>query len=314
MSDLLIKIEGKEYPTWTTFYLKKSLDEIAHSFNFSVKAGAGIHKIQKHDDVKILFGGKSYTAGRIDKTLHTLNKDSNGYFYAGRSYVRDLIDASATAHYEGWYLTAIFEHLCAMYGVPYNKPDDVKTSVVKKFALTAESPWQKMAAEALNQGLIITSDLVGGVILGKASSEKLPVVLEEGVNFQQMEEEADGSKQFSVYTVRSEGREGKVFDPDLKARGFQRPLDIYIDRETMTGELQKRAEMEMKLGRSKKYRIIYGSWKYADGKYWDVNYQVKVKAPTFELDKYLLITQVEFFLKEKRMYVNLTLEEKELYE
>ncbi len=313
MSDLLIKIEGKEYLTWTTFYLKKSLEEVAHSFNFSVKAGAGIHKIQKHDDVKILFGGKSYTAGRIDKTIHTLSKDSNVYSYAGRSYVRDLIDSSATAHYEGWYLTAIFDHLCAIYHVPYDKPDDVKTSIVKKFALTAESPWQKMVAEALNQGLIFTSDLVGGVILGKASSEKLPAVLEEGVNFQQMEEEADGSSQFSAYTVRSGDRQGQVLDPDIGTK-FQRPLDIYIDRETMTGELKKRAEMEMKRGQSKKYRITLGSWKYAEGKYWDVNYQVKVKSPTFELDKYLLITQVEFFLRERRKHVVLTLEEKELYE
>ena len=313
MSDLLIKIEGKEYPTWTTFYMKKSLEEVAHSFNFSVKSKSGIHKIQKHDDVKILLGGKSYTAGRVDKTLHTLSKDSNSYSYAGRSYVRDLIDASATFHKENKYLWWIFSYLCNMYSVPFTQAEGVKTSIVKKFVLTAEAPWQKMVAEALNQGLIITTDNSGGVILDKAGSEKLPVVLEEGVNFQQMEEEADGSKQFSIYTVRSGDREGYIFDPDLKDK-LHRPLDIYIDRETMTGELKKRAEMEMKRGQSKKYRITLGSWKYAEGKYWDVNYQVKVKSPIFELDKYLLITQVEFFLRERRKHVILTLEEKELYE
>ena len=312
MSDLLLKIAGKDYPVWTDFYLRKNLEEVAHSFNFSINAKSEIFKIKKHDEVKIHLGGQLYTAGRIDTTRQRLSQSENTFAYTGRSYVRDLIDSMATTHYTDWYLSSIFEQLCGIYNVPFTQAEGVKTSIVKEFVLTAEPPWQKMMNETINQGLIITTDNRGGVILDKAGSQKLPVIMEEGVNFTELSAEDDGSKEFERYVVRSEGLEAQVKN-ELMPEGIHRPFDVQMDREAKYSELLKRAEVEKKRGQSKKYRMVVGGWEYAPGKYWDVNYQIKVTSPSFDLDRYLLISQLELYLKKRRKYAVLMLEDDAVY-
>ena len=313
MSEMSIAVNGAEYTGWTQVYVRKNLQEVAHSFNFSGSAPAS--DVLRHQDVRISIAGEAYSAGRIDSITRQLKPGGMVHRYTGRSYVRDLIDASATTdanfNFENKSLGWIFRRLCALYSVPYTEGAGVATRVVPQFVLAAESPWEKMVNEALAQGLIFTSDNEGGVILEMANPATLPVTIDEA-RVMDISETADGSKQSSVYVSYSGEQKIEVFDRSVP-KGVHRPMDVVFDREAAPGEMRRRAETEMKRGRSVKYRLTLGGWEYAPGKPWDVNYRVNLDAPTFTVKKALLVSQVELSCDAFRRRAVLTLEEPDVY-
>ena len=314
MSELSITIGGVRYTGWTRFYIRKNLQEVAHAFHFSGSPPSS--DVSRHQDVRVAIAGQPYSAGRIDSITRQLKASGVVHRYTGRSYVRDLIDASATTdsqfNFTNTSLGRVFRRLCALYSVPYTEGLGITTRVVPQFVLSAESPWEKMVNEALAQGLIFTSDNQGGVILAKANPATLPATLTETA-LMELSETADGSRQYSVYVSRSDNHELKVFDRSVP-KGVHRPMDVVFDRAASPGEMRRRAETEMKRGRSVRYTATLGGWEYASGKPWDVNYRVNLDAPTFAVKQALLISQVELSCDAYRRRAVLTLEEPDVYE
>lgn len=179
MPEISLRSGEKLFDRLDRVYVRKSLEEITHSFEFSAQATG----INVHDKVSFFFGTELITSGRVDSRTRSISEERKEIGYTGRSYARDLIDSACTTNYKNQPLDWIFRKIAGLFGIGFTLDPTVKTSRVKEFALTAESPWNKLAQEAANQGLIATSTNSGDLFLTKISKKEIPVILEMGKIF-----------------------------------------------------------------------------------------------------------------------------------
>ncbi len=308
MSKLSVNVQGQRIPI-RDFYLKKSLEEIAHSFSFSL--GPGGVNTPRHQKVVIDLDSQTLCTGRIDRLERRLKEGAFHQQVSGRSLARDLIDSTATFHYQGQYLNWIFSQLCGIFNIPFHK--DALTNQIKEFACTDESPWQKMAGEALNQDLLILSTPDGGITLQRGPKGTLPLTLEEGKNFASLEEEQDATAQFSHYWLNTADGLSHLERDNTLPEGVYRSIAINLGRLAYQGELRKRARLELYQGQNTRYTLNLPGWEYKPGQVWEVNYLVAVKAQSFNLNRTLIISQVELRLDQNKRRAKLVLEEPNVY-
>lgn len=352
MSEVAVAVwnsSAKKYinVSWTRVMVRKSLDEICHYVEVDIPEAerANFHK---HGIVQVRFLSQYITEGRdsyggkygfhpvttvyIDDIDEETDKEKHVITVIGRSAARDIIDSKWSEAVLGQpTLLEILRQIAGEFG--FDKEDVIClpttagdiTKPVFSFSWENESPWAKLLTVADSQGLIITSNQLGGLYIEKPARGICDwgFFVEEGVNVREPRRHESGAEQFHEYIVNCGGRQGKATDWTCPNK---RKLTINLSEFIVDQEkLDRRAKTEMLRRREDKITCTLSGWGLTEEQirklggtyhkeiFWEVNLLIPVKLPSFGVNANMLISQVEYTADTKSFSCDITLVKPEAY-
>lgn len=192
--------------SWRRVMVRKSLDEICHYAEVEIPESER-NLVHKHGIIQVRYLSRFITESRdayggrygfhpvttvyIDEIDEETEKNSRGIIVSGRSAARDIIDSKWSGTVLGQpTLLEVLRQIAGEVGfessevicLPTNRGDITKT--VFSFSWENESPWAKLLTVADAQGLIITSNQLGGLYIEEPARGTCDwgFAIEEGVN------------------------------------------------------------------------------------------------------------------------------------
>jgi prophage tail gpP-like protein len=335
---------GFQELVWRKIKIRKSLDEICHYMELELPAGER-DKIHKHDKVEVRCFNefindsdhcRRVTTVMVDEVADVTDTAQKALMVVGRSPARDIIDSAWTgAVFHRQSLEKIANMIVSPFfdavgieefefdGRPHvtRMPwDGPEPEPVFSFSWETESPWQKLIAEADNQGYIFTSNEAGNLYLWKAAVKERDegFVLNEGANIRNIQTTENGAEQFHEYVVKGGGRPpARQIDSACKNN---RILTINLTDLAVSEEnLRRRAMTEMYRRRENRTTVTVSGWGLDDFQiqalgntfqkeiFWNPNFLIPVNIPSSGLDDNLLISQVEYQADASSVTADLTL-------
>ena len=352
MSEVAVSVWNsvkKEYEdiTWKRVLVRKSLDEICHYAEVEIPESER-SRVKKHAIMQVRFISEYITEGRdsyagrrgfhpvttvyIDAIDEETEKNSRGIIVSGRSAARDIIDSKWSETILGQpTLLTILRQIAGEFGfedkdvicMPTNQGDITKT--VFSFSWENESPWAKLLTVADAQGLIITSNQLGGLYIERPARKgnDWGFAIEEGVNVRHPRRSESGAEQFHEYIVNCSNKVGRAIDNSCPNK---RKLTINLSEFIIDQEkLDRRAKTEMLRRREDKITCTVSGWGLSEDKiknlggtfhkeiFWEVNLLIPVKLPSCNVNANMLISQVEYTADTKSFSCDVTLVKPEAY-
>lgn len=333
--------------SWKHVRVRKSLDEICHYVEVEIpESERGM--VHKHGIIQVRFLSRYITEGRdsyggkygfhpvttvyIDEIDEETEKDAHGIIVAGRSAARDIIDSkwSGTILGQPTMLT-VLRQIAGEFGFSENDVICLPTTAgditkpVFSFSWENESPWAKLLTVADAQGLIITSNQLGGLYIEQParSACNWGFAIEEGVNVRHPRRSESGAEQYHDYIVNSGGLQGTATDSTCPNK---RKLTINLSEFVIDQEkLDRRAKTEMLRRREDKIVCTLSGWGLTEAQiqklggtyhkeiFWEVNLLIPVKLPSCGVNANMLISQVEYTADSKTFSCDVTLVKPEAY-
>ena len=322
---------------WQKLKVRKSLDEICHYMELTLPSSER-GKIRKHDRVEVRVRNPLIVAASrenpvprvatvmVDEVRDSSDASKKYISVIGRSPARDIIDSK-------WHgsclnqtnLEGVANYVAGRFGIPVTRMGERETEPVFAFTWGNESPWTKLINEADNQGWIFTSNEAGGLILWQVAAgvRREGFALEEGLNIREIEYTQNGAEQFHEYIVRAFWREAREIDHTCRNNRILtiNLTDVLIQDET----LRRRARTEMLRRRENRVLATVSGWGLEDAQirklgdlyqkelFWNPNFLIPVRMPSFGLNDRLLVSKVEYVAEPSLMKTALTLVNPEAY-
>ena len=327
--------------------VRKSLDEICHYAEVEIPESER-NLVHKHGIVQIRYLSQHITEGRseysgkygyhpvttvyIDSIDEETETSSHAIIVSGRSAARDIIDSKWSGTVLGQpTLLQILRQIAGEFGfgakdvicLPTTAGDI--TQPVFSFSWENESPWAKLLTAADAQGLIITSNQLGGLYITQPARKTFEwgFAIEEGVNVRHPKRSENGAEQFHEYIVNASGRQGTATDSTCpnKRKLTINLSDFILDQE----KLNRRAKTEMLRRREDKIVCSLSGWGLTESQiqklggtyhkeiFWEVNLLIPVKLSSCSVNANMLISQVEYTADTKSFSCDVTRVKPEAY-
>ena len=239
---------------------------------------------------------------RITRRTKAYNGTTNAITVSGSDIVADLVECSAAnepGQWKGARVATIAGELLAPFSDLRFRTDlsVAELGSVTTFALqTGETVFDALDRLARMRGLLLASDLEGGVYFTRPGIEKAPVALERGSNIEQGSVEEDESGRFSRYIIHGAGPTpaywdvgvgpGQSFRVETKDAGVSRyrPRVLHAETAASEAELKQRVAFEASVSAARSLRIVYvlPDWTL-DGHLWRPGERVSVWDPILEI-------------------------------
>lgn len=307
MADVLeVYRDGEILEGWEVCTVSRAIDAIAGTFELlfpEVEPDAPLErKLLRGERLEIKVGGELVLSPRISRRVKAYNGTTNAVTVSGSDVVSDLIDCSAAnepGQWKGAKVATIAGELLAPFADLRFRPDLSVEGLgsVTTFALqTGESVFQALDRLARMRGLLLASDLQGGVYMTRPGLSKAPVALERGSNIEQGSVEEDETGRFSRYIIHGAGPTpaywdvgvgpGQAFRVEAKDAGVSRYRPKVLHAETAAGEaeLRQRVAFEASVNAARALRIVYvlPDWTL-EGHLWRPGERVSVWDPILEI-------------------------------
>jgi prophage tail gpP-like protein len=318
-SEFLLSVNGVNYGGWTSMRVMRSMEQLAHAFNFNLtdrwadqKAPVQVHR---GDACVVIYqgdrGAQNITIGWVDENSRSYDATSRSTSIVGRSRTGDLVDCSAellTSSLKQVGLLQIAQALCLSYGIPVSTTTDLG-SPFPIFRLTdGETVFQALERACRMRGVVMVTDSRGGLVFQRSGQMTVQDSIERGVNVLRAGSRDSHAERFSRYTVKTQvpagGASGDMFSAHRLSQKMMsldgqmtryRPTVIMAETEQTGLELQKRADWERNVRAGRSLRITYTvpGWENRSG-LWTPNTLVWVKDPEMEVDEQLLIVTTTY--------------------
>jgi prophage tail gpP-like protein len=317
MHKLELLVNGSNYAGWKTVRIKRSIEQLAGTFDLSVSErwpGQTVRMpIGVGDRCELKVDGTPIITGHIDEVSMSYNATSHEVTVRGRDAAGDLVDCSIVNVEKtepGWKgsasdqkLEQIAQALCAPFGIKVSTATDTGERI-KHFATEkGESVFEALTRMARSRGVFIISDGIGGILITRTGTRRVPNPLVRGENILAASREISIREWYKDYTVYGDsqgdgakaGAESKgTAKDDTNPRDY-RPRVMTADTQGDIGSFNTRAEWEAKIRRSKASRIsvTVQGWKHQDG-LWQPNTLVSLRDEWLRLAGEFLIVSVTF--------------------
>lgn len=297
---------GELLEGWEEIRVSRAFDELAGTFEllFAEVAPADPleRKLLRGDRVELLVDGDLVLSGTIFRRTKAYNGTTNAISVTGRDVIADLIDCSATNEPGQWrgarVASIAAEILAAFTGIRFRA--DLSASdlgSVVEFALqTGETAFAALDRLARMRGMLLASDLEGGLYFTRPGERRSPVTLERGVNVESGSIEEDETERFSRYIIHGAGptpaywdvglAPGQSFRVESSDAGVLRSRPLVLHAESAAGEpeLKARADFEASVRAARGMRVVYTlpDWTL-DGHLWRPGELVSVYDPILEV-------------------------------
>ncbi len=322
MSDIVLKIDGKEFTGWTGATVEKSLFHMSGAFGLTAtdifpgnaeKWGLGMG-----DECEVIIDDQTLITGYIEDIPILYDAISHNIQIGGRDKTGDLVDCSFVGTSTEWLeqtVGNIIENLCLPFGIQVNIDDSAAAQVNTKIAddisfkiNEGESTFDTIFRLCKMKGILPVSYGDGRLVLTRTGTEKVNDFLELGKNVLSGNIDQSNKERFQTYIVRGQGEKtfwNKVEDISSKGEATDniikryRPFVILSESKTVSGSALDRAEWERntRAGKSRIIEYEVQGWTQSNGEVWPLNALVKVKDDFLGIDgKTLLIASISFSL------------------
>lgn len=328
MSDRVqLLVAGRVFDAWTSVEVLRSTENACSAFALEVSAAGGptgqpVVGLTVGAPCVLMLGKDTVCTGYVDEVNPSYDKDSRTLQVQGSSRTQDVVDCSAQHPSGSWTMRTpeqIATELCSPFGVAVSLGPGVVTQPVQRWRLeSGEKVYDALDRLARLQGLLITDDPLGNLVLTRVGAGKASGALVLGQNVLKAEGRNSGREVYSAYTCRGQkaGTDldsglavsaafGSATDPDV-ARF--RPLTINAEGQAGAPQCTARAawEASTRIGRSMGAVYTVAGWRQLDGRLYAPNELVTVQDAWLGLAGELLITGVAFTLNTSEFRSRLT--------
>lgn len=298
--------DGEILEGWEEVRVSRAIDALAGTFELLFPEiepdDPTERKLLRGDRLEIKVDGELVLSPRITRRTKAYNGTTNAIAVSGSDVLADLVECSAAnepGQWKGARVATIATELLAPFSDLRFRADlsVVGLGSVTTFALqTGESVFDALDRLARMRGLLLASDLEGGVYFTRPGVEKAPVALERGSNLEQGSVEEDESGRFSRYIIHGAGPTpaywdvgvgpGQAFRVEAKDAGVSRyrPRVLHAETAANEDELRRRVAFEASVAAARSLRIVYvlPDWTL-EGHLWRPGERVSVWDPILEI-------------------------------
>lgn len=298
-----LRFDGQRYGLWHQVDVQLSVDDLCASVRLSA---AGIKNeytitVTPNTVIEVLADEQLLTTVRPDSLRRSAGTSTHDIYVEARSLGRELVDCQYSQTLSGLHLAEIIKRLCSTFKVPLQI--DVKTEIVKNFALQAETPANAIINAVRTGNLLLYSLPDGGLILTEPTNDKPVATIEYGQHIEQYDVIDEYRLRYSDYLVKAYDYRGTgAIHGKSKDEGitFYRPLHIIADRTGYgIGSCERRASLEYvrRLARANRIEFTLPGWiNLETGKLWSLNTQIRLIITPEEIDDVFLIGDLTFSL------------------
>lgn len=322
MSDIKLKINGKEYTGWQSIQTDSSLDNFTSTFGFSCSDKfpdkPDKWKIKIGDSCEVLIDSHIIVTGFIDEINPAYGENSHSISMLGRDKTGDLVDCSylqdSTTQINEWKdlsVENIIKALIKPFGIDLEVDPSVASDVSKivgdKFKVDEGQTVFNLIDPLLKQyGILGISTGNGKLTLTRAGTIKTNDSLEFGVNIKSARFIQSNLERFSLYRVygQGHGNDNKTIsdfracsgeNPDTAIKRF-RPFVILSEKATTNAICKDRAvwESQNRAGKSRAVEYEVQGHVQSNGEVWPLNGLVPVLDSFFDINITMLIAGITF--------------------
>lgn len=330
-ADLLtLKVGGQIYGGWKSVSIRTGIEQIAGSYDLSITERwpnqATEWAIPPGEFCEVLIGEDPVISGYVDTVAVSYDDRSHEIKVTGRDKAGDLVDCSApSTAFSGLAFDEIAKRLCDPFGIAVRDETTKVRKVVKlpkQAVQNSESVFKTLEKLARNEGVLLVSDGLGGLVITRAGlGGEYSTVLEFGKNILRASLEHSHASLYSEITVKGQAaaadatqfgvlqagpkgtvkRSAKVAQSGNSQIARHRPLILIAETQADARRCQQRAEWEAgnREAKARKLSISVQGWRDPDsGWLWRANRKVRVKCPWLRLDEWWLIAGVSYKLDE----------------
>ena len=330
--DVVLKLNQQEYTGWTTIHISRGIEQLAGGFELGLArevTDPGI-KVRAGDACTVsLTDGQPLITGYVDTVAAQFDAASISLAISGRDQTGDLVDCSAiheAGQWQGKTLYDIARDICGPFGIEVVKEVQVDDVVANASINDSETVLELLERLARQQGLLLTSDAAGRLVMTKSGERRAPARLGvDGVPLLSGSVDDSWLERHSIYIGKGAHPDDGFFEPSAAAgpgaevadpaiRRY-RPLVLLAEDNATLDSLQKRVKWErnVRAGRARRIVVTVQGWTQ-DGRLWQPNQLVHIKEPKLAVDGDLLIVSVAYTLAEGGTRTQLTLADPSAYD
>jgi prophage tail gpP-like protein len=317
MSDVTIRIKGKEWAGWSQVTILRSVDNIAGAFKLrftdAFKDGMKAN-FSFGDVVTIAVNGYRVLTGYLDGIDYGYTDKENSVLLSGRDVTGQLVDCSYTGDATEWKnqsVSGLVSKLLAPFDIGLTIEDAATANAARRIETFKATEGEKVFA--LIAQLCIDNQLMpiclgdGRLTLAQGGSKrKMTDGIQLPGNAQSGQFSGSDTDRFSSYLVKGmgNGTAAKSLEAFISPFGeysddivvLPRHLVVFPETPADAGQCQARAEWEARYAAGMSRRFTYGltSWTQKDGKPWDIHSLVQVQDKLMNLNTELYIREIEY--------------------
>jgi prophage tail gpP-like protein len=311
-----LTVNGESFEGWLQSEVDRSLEAISGTFSVPVSLVPGDPpKIGRQDAVEVRIGSQVVMTGYVLAAEPFYNRTDCGLRVMGRDRTGDLVRCSAI-HKGGQWIKSTLDRICkdlvAPFGLEVRSDTDLGGPIADFKLSQGETVLDALSRAARLQGVMVTRDDTGHLLLTRAGLKTFDGAIVRGQNVIAMEsigsdeqrhsdyiayaQAAVALKQFhgpgdaaalatfdQVRQIKSHIRDGQI--------GRYLPLIINADGNKTQAELDRLMEhtLRVRRGHSMGWKYLVEGWTYK-GKPWPVNQRVTIRDDIagLEGDKWLI--------------------------
>jgi len=327
MSEIVLRIKGKEYGGWTRVNVRKSLYQMTGSFDLeTTDTFPGDLKkwdIKMGDACSVSIDKQVIITGYIEDIPISYDATNHSIGFSGRDKTGDLVDCSFTETSKEWNnqkIITIIKALCLPFGITVDIDSSVTSKVNEKtpteqFKINeGETAFDTIFRLCKPKGILPVSYGNGKLVLTGTGTQKTKDILEFGKNILAGSITQSDKERYAEYIVKGQG-EKTIFNTNADAaqpKGIYqdnliletrpwRKIVIWPDSSCTAGFCKDMAKWEgqNRAGKSRSIDYQVQGWTQSDGKVWPLNSLVKVKDSFLGIDGTVwLIASVNFTIGE----------------
>ena len=310
-------IGAQENQGWKRVSVTGSIESAFSSFTLGVTerfpGEPNPTRIFPMDPCEIRIGDDLVMTGFVDKVSPSHGPRQHSISVAGRSKTQDLVDCSITGpkFFRDRTILQITQKLAGEYGVTVELQEVRLGKIAVFHAQAGETPYEAIVRLCSSQGLLVTDNRFGELVLTEAASLKATDALVVGKNVIRGSASYDASNRYSQIIVRGQrfgddsnyGRSLFGANQDELDSEVARRRALIVDAESIgnRGSIQDRARWEIatRAGKSATFSYTVRGWRQSDRTLWTPNQLVDVDDSLMGVETELLIVERTFSLDDK---------------
>lgn len=331
--DVRLKVDGMLYGGWQDVHIQRSIEQIAGQFSLAVTerwSGQDIVRpIRPGAECQVLIDTVPVVTGYVDDVQVNYDNGSHSVSISGRDKTGDLVDCSTPVGFNlaGKKLLSAAQVLCKPYGIAVSADVDAGGQFTALVGNPGDSVFTTLSAGAKVRGVLLMSDGNGGLLITRASADRIPAMLLLGENVLTCSANFSHKDRFSTYTVvgQQAAKAAQIF-PTATFQLSGTATDAFIERHRPLviaatdleglndASTSAKWERNVRFGRSQQMQYTVQGWHYDTGLTWPINRLVVVKDELLGIDADRLITAVSFVLDDSGMRTEITVMPREAFE
>lgn len=309
---ITLRVNGDEFSGFASVDVTAAIDEVARSFSFTTFQDLSTN-ITGQDACSVYIDGEKILTGYIENIATSVSGNSTSLTFSGRSKTCDFIDCSPNvsgSNFTGKNIVQIADRIAEPFGI--DVVANVATSEIDYTAINqGETCFQYLERLCRQQGLLLTTNADGNLVITQASAEKYEGSLnieDQTCGIETSSSSFDWSSRFSNYEVKAQSDDkSTVYTAQDKSIKRYRPT-IIVAEGNVNNPSNRAVNHALRIaGEGISASFSVKGFRTNKGELYEPNKLIYVNHPYLRMDQSMLIKSVSYFVRDREFGCDLRL-------